>query len=61
MPVGDPDLFSGRFSQTLMHQELSTSLRKKSLNSGIKKDGAGLKNKVLIFQLSFFMHTYNLS
>ena len=35
MPVGDPDLFSGRFSRTLMHQDLSTSLRKKSLNSGL--------------------------
>jgi len=42
-----------------MHQDLSTSLRKKSLNSGIKKDGARLKNKVLIFHLSFFIHTYN--
>jgi len=35
MPVGDPDLFSGRFSRTFMHQDLSTSLRKKSLNSGL--------------------------
>jgi hypothetical protein len=29
-----PDVFSGRFSRTLMHQDFSTSLRKKSLNSG---------------------------
>jgi hypothetical protein len=59
MPVKDPDVFPGRFSQTIMHQDLSTSLPKKSLNSGIKKDGARHKNKVLIFHLSFFIHTYN--
>jgi hypothetical protein len=34
MPVGDPDLFPGRFLRILLHQDFGTSLQKKSLNSG---------------------------
>jgi len=36
MPVEDPDVFSGRFLQTLLHQDLGTSLPPKSLNLGLK-------------------------
>jgi hypothetical protein len=42
MPVGDPEPCSGRFSQTLLHQDLGTSLTYKSLNLG-KSETSGLK------------------
>jgi len=35
MPDEDPEPFPGWFSQTHMHQDLSISLRKKSLNLGL--------------------------
>jgi len=47
MPVEDPDAFSGRFSQTLLHQDLGTSLPQKSLNLGNKKM-TGLRTKYLV-------------
>jgi hypothetical protein len=36
IPVEDPDVFSGRFSQTLLHPDFGTSLPQKSLNLNLK-------------------------
>ena len=36
MPVEDPEPFSGRFVQIFLHQDLSTYLRQKSLNLGLR-------------------------